>query len=86
MLQKELGNERIIYIKSDVSDEDAVKRAVEKTVKAFGTIHIALACAGIMLSSETLNKKGESLDMASFRKMINVNVMGSVYTAKYCAV
>ena len=45
-LQAEL-HERILCIPCDVTKEDDVKNAVDKTVKTFGTINVALTCAGV---------------------------------------
>ena len=84
-LQAELGD-RILCIKCDVSKEEDVKQAVEQTVKKFGTIHVALANAGIGAVSKMLDQKRGSLDTKSFQKVFNINVLGAAYTAKYCAV
>ena len=84
MLQKDL-KERILTIKCDVTKEADVKAAIEKTVETFGTIHAALACAGVATVSLTISKTG-SLDTDVFRKTTEINVYGSVYVAKYAAV
>ena len=39
--------ERFFYISCDVTSEEEVKNAIEKTVAHFGTIHVALASAGV---------------------------------------
>ncbi len=64
MLKNEL-KERVIVMKCDVTKEEDVKAAIEKTVAEFGTIHAVLACAGIATVSPTLSSKG-SLDMKLF--------------------
>ena len=45
-LQAEL-HERILCVPCDVTKENDVKNALDKTVKTFGTIHVALTCAGV---------------------------------------
>ena len=77
--------ERVITIKCDVSNEEDVKKAIDITVAEFGTIHAALACAGIATVSPTLSSRG-SLDTSLFKKVTEINVYGSVYVAKYAAV
>mmetsp|Transcript_34575 Transcript_34575/g.33790 ORF Transcript_34575/g.33790 Transcript_34575/m.33790 type:complete len:209 (+) Transcript_34575:1-627(+) len=72
----------ILCVKCDVTIEADVQRAVEETVKQFGTIHIALACAGIVETSPTWSPEG-LLNTESFRKVINTNLFGYVYVAKY---
>ena len=59
--------------------------AIEKTVAIFGTIHAALACAGVAWPVQTLTSKGP-LNTGIFKKVIEINVYGSVYMAKYAAV
>jgi 3-hydroxyacyl-CoA dehydrogenase/3-hydroxy-2-methylbutyryl-CoA dehydrogenase len=76
----------IITVKCDVTVEDDVKRAIDETVKAFGTIHAALACAGVATVVQTLNMKGKMLDTKTFAKTIEINLYGSIYVAKYAAV
>ena len=77
--------ERIYCIPCDVTKEDDVKNAIEKTVAMFGTIHAALACAGVAWPVQTLTSKGP-LNTGIFKKVIEINVYGSVYMAKYAAV
>lgn len=84
MLKNEL-KERVIVMKCDVTKEEEVKAAIEKTVAEFGTIHAVLACAGIAPVSLTLSSKG-SLDMNLFQKTMEINVYGSMYVAKYASI
>ena len=77
--------ERIFCVACDVGQESEVKNAIEKTVAKFGTIHVALACAGIPWPTPTLTSQGP-FNSEIFEKVIRVNVMGSVYMAKYAAV
>lgn len=72
-------------VKCDVTKEAEVKAAVDKTVQHYGTIHAALACAGIATVTLTLSSRG-SLDTQLFIKNTEINVFGSIYVAKYCAI
>ena len=83
-LKNEL-KERILTVKCDVTKEEEVKAAVDKTVATFGTIHAALACAGIATVSLTLSSRG-MIDMELFKRTTEINVYGSMYVAKYCSV
>ena len=82
LLQKELG---ILCVKCDVTNEEDVKNAVQATVDKHGCLHVALACAGVAWPMLTLTSKS-SLDTERFKKVIDINVFGSMYTAKYAAV
>ena len=62
-----------------------MKNAIEKTVAFYGTIHVALASAGVPWPTQTLSSHG-SLNTEIFERVMTVNVLGSVYVAKYAAV
>ena len=83
-LRNELGPERLICFKCDVSVEEDVKNAIKGTVDKFGAIHVALASAGVSWPNMTLTSKS-SLDMKLFKKIFDINVFGSMYVAKYAA-
>jgi 3-hydroxyacyl-CoA dehydrogenase/3-hydroxy-2-methylbutyryl-CoA dehydrogenase len=83
LLKKEL-KANIFCIKCDVTNEEDVKTAVDQTVKTFGTIHAAIACAGVATVCPTVSSRG-GLDVAVFKKTIEINVYGSMYVAKYVA-
>jgi 3-hydroxyacyl-CoA dehydrogenase/3-hydroxy-2-methylbutyryl-CoA dehydrogenase len=83
MLKNDL-KDRVLVIKCDVTKEDDVKSAIEKTVATYGALHVALACAGVAWPSMMLTSKG-SLDIKSFQAVVNINLMGSIYVAKYGA-
>jgi NAD(P)-dependent dehydrogenase (short-subunit alcohol dehydrogenase family) len=68
MLKNELKT-RVLCLKCDVTKEDDVKNAIEKTVATFGAIHVALACAGVAWPSMMLTSKG-SLDTKSFHAVV----------------
>ena len=74
-----------LMIKTDVRKEDSVKEAVASCVAHFGAVHVAIASAGVAPLGMTLTSK-TSLDMNVFNFTIDVNLMGSVYLAKYAAV
>ena len=84
VLQSKL-KERIICIKCDVTKEEDVKHAIDKTVEKFGKIHVALTSAGTNALTPTLTARGP-LDSKIFDKIININLYGSVHVAKYASV
>ena len=51
----------------------------------FGTIHVALACAGVAFPVLTLSQHGE-MNTELFNTVVEINLLGSVYMAKYAAV
>jgi 3-hydroxyacyl-CoA dehydrogenase / 3-hydroxy-2-methylbutyryl-CoA dehydrogenase len=83
-LQDDL-KERILCLYCNVTKEEDVKQAIKQTVERYGTIHVALAAAGVMWPSPMLSSKGP-LDTKSFEMLFRINVFGSAYVAKYAAI
>ena len=83
-LKGELGADRLICFECNVTKEEDVKNAIEGTVAHWGAIHVALACAGVAWPMMTLTSKGPA-DMKIFQNIVNINLMGSMYVAKYAS-
>jgi len=86
-LAAELG-ERLRFIRTNVSEEADVQAAVDLAISAFGGLHIAVNCAGIVEARKTLGKAGgtygpHSLDV--FRKVITVNLIGTFNVIRLAA-
>ena len=66
-----------IAIQSDVSAEADAFGAVTQTVAAFGSLDIVINSAGV-------NEAGgiQSLDLDGWRKVIDINLWGTIYTCK----
>jgi NAD(P)-dependent dehydrogenase (short-subunit alcohol dehydrogenase family) len=84
IMRNELSSERFIAIKCDVTNEIDVKNSIEETVKVWGTIHVALASAGVVWPTVLLTSK-KSLDIKVFKNVIDINLYGTIYVAKYAA-
>ncbi|QLL10811.1 SDR family NAD(P)-dependent oxidoreductase [Pseudomonas chlororaphis] len=61
---------------ADITDEAAAEAAVQATLKAFGSLHGLVNCAGIVRGEKILGKNGPHA-LASFSQVINVNLIGS---------
>ncbi|OFS72630.1 3-hydroxy-2-methylbutyryl-CoA dehydrogenase [Pseudomonas sp. HMSC08G10] len=72
---RELG-EQARFAVADISDEQAAKAAVDAAVSAFGSLHGLVNCAGIVGAEKVFGKHGPH-GLASFAKVINVNLIGS---------
>lgn len=66
-----------VFCKTDVTDSESVKAAVNKTVGTFGKVNIAISCAGIVGGAKVYSKKG-TFPMALFNKIIQVNLVGTM--------
>lgn len=61
---------------ADVSDEAQLAAAIDAAV-AHGPLAMAVACAGVGWAARTVDKEGKAHDYALFRKVIDVNLVGS---------
>jgi NAD(P)-dependent dehydrogenase (short-subunit alcohol dehydrogenase family) len=73
-LAKEVGGE---FVRTDVSDEQSVGAAVA-TAESLGTpLRVIVNCAGIGWASRTVGRDGTPHDLGAFRKVIDVNLIGT---------
>jgi NAD(P)-dependent dehydrogenase (short-subunit alcohol dehydrogenase family) len=70
---------RLITVVADVSQEDAVKHYVDEAVRAFGRIDGLHNNAGIEGKQASI----VDYDMAVFKKVIDINLMGVFYGLRY---
>lgn len=82
-LAAELGDSAR-FIQTDVTDEAAVQAAVQTALDEFGGLHGAINCAGIGLAEKTLGKEGAH-KLASFKKVIEVNLIGTFNVIRLAA-
>ena len=74
-LEDDLG-EGALFIKTDVTREASVKRAVESAVNQHGGVHILVNCAGILIAEKILGRTGPH-DLEHFKRVIEVNLIGT---------
>jgi NAD(P)-dependent dehydrogenase (short-subunit alcohol dehydrogenase family) len=76
---------RASFVATDVSDEVAVDKAIEQAKSAMGSINAAINCAGIATPGRLVGRQGP-LAGAAFRKVIEINLVGTVLVAKSAVV
>lgn len=69
----------ILTVVADVSDEEAVKNYVDKTVEKFGTIHAFYNNAGIEGRQSPIIEYNSKI----FKRVIDINLLGVFYGMKY---
>jgi 3-hydroxyacyl-CoA dehydrogenase / 3-hydroxy-2-methylbutyryl-CoA dehydrogenase len=75
---------RGLFTPADVASEAAVAEAIGNSAKRFGTVHIAINCAGIGRAQRTVSKEGpHSLEL--FRRVIEVNLIGTFNVVRLVA-
>ena len=76
--------EKGLFVSADVVSPDEVERAIAIAAERFGTIHIAVNCAGIGRAQRTITKEGpHSLDL--FNKVVQVNLIGTFNVIRLAA-
>lgn len=73
-----------LFIRTDVADESSVNAAVDKALKAFGGLNLAVNCAGILGAGRVLGKQGP-MPSEFFAKVIHVNLVGTFNLSKAAA-
>lgn len=83
ILKEEL-QDAVLFVKTDVTQEEDVRQALEEGVRTFGYINTVVNCAGIGVAQKVLNRKGpHSLD--DFSKVISINLIGSFNVIRLAA-
>jgi NAD(P)-dependent dehydrogenase (short-subunit alcohol dehydrogenase family) len=82
-LASELGK-GAVFCRTDVTDEASVQAAIDRTMGAFGAIHVAVNCAGIGWPSKVLGKDGP-MPMDLFNKVLQINLIGTVHVIRLAA-
>ena len=82
-LAAELGD-AVIFVKTNVVEEESARAAVKAAVDAFGGLQVTINCAGIGVAERVLGK-GSPHSLASFSKVIQVNLIGTFNVIRLAA-
>jgi 3-hydroxyacyl-CoA dehydrogenase/3-hydroxy-2-methylbutyryl-CoA dehydrogenase len=66
----------ILFACTDITREESVKDAIDKTTAAFGALNTVINCAGVADSGKILSKKGP-LPLSAFDRVIQINLVGT---------
>ena len=73
-----------VAFKTDVTNEDEVRAAVDGAVEAFGGIRFAASCAGIGWAERTVGRNGPA-NLQPFETVIRVNLIGTFNVLRFAA-
>ena len=73
-----------LFCLTDITKEEDVQAALDKTVEAFGAIHVAVNCAGVGIPAKVLGKEGP-MSMAHFNKVVQINLIGTMNVVRLAA-
>ena len=65
------------FARTDVTDEASVRAAVDAAVATGSPLRVAVSCAGIGWAARTVARDGTPHDLASYQKIIAVNLVGT---------
>lgn len=81
-LNEELGQAHAratggLFIKADVTSEEAIEHALETAEGVHGKARILVNCAGIGPPAKAINRDGNALPLVDFARIVNINLNGS---------
>jgi NAD(P)-dependent dehydrogenase (short-subunit alcohol dehydrogenase family) len=79
----ELGTQAL-FAPADVTKEDEVAAAIARTKDAFGSLHVAVNCAGVGTAMRTISKTGP-MPLALFAKTVEINLIGTFNVIRLAA-
>ena len=83
LAEKESDNDKLLYVKCDVTKRSDVKEVVAKTLEKFGTIDILVNNAGINIPRLLVDKKCPEgkyeFSDEVYDKIMDINVKRSIY-------
>jgi NAD(P)-dependent dehydrogenase (short-subunit alcohol dehydrogenase family) len=82
-LARELGT-HALFAPADVTSDGEVAAAVAHAVERFGTLHVAVNCAGIGAAMRTVTRQGP-MPLELFAKVIAVNLTGTFNVIRLAA-
>ena len=71
--------------RTDVADEASVQAAVDAATATGSPLRVAVSCAGIGWAARTVARDGTPHDLASYQKVISVNLIGTFNVMRLAA-
>jgi NAD(P)-dependent dehydrogenase (short-subunit alcohol dehydrogenase family) len=65
------------FVQTDVADEASVTIAVDVAAALPSPLRVVVSCAGIGWAERTVNRDGSPHSFATFRKVIDINLIGT---------
>ena len=77
-------SDRVLFARTDVTSESDIRAAISVGEKQFGPLRGAVVCAGVLQAERLVGREGPaSLD--AFRRVIEVNLIGTFNTVRLAA-
>jgi len=79
-LAQSLGDEsKVIFVKTNVTDEASVQNLIDTAVKSFGGLHILVNSAGVLTAGSIISKKCTAKE---YTRVFSINVLGTFNVSK----
>jgi NAD(P)-dependent dehydrogenase (short-subunit alcohol dehydrogenase family) len=75
-LKEEIGDGKVRFIATDVTDAGQVEANTDKAKEFLGSINMLVNCAGIATPGKVLSRKG-TMELSQFEKVVQVNLIGT---------
>ena len=75
-LAVELGA-KTVAVPADITVPGQVSEAIAATIAEFGRLDVLISCAGIPWAQRTVDREGNPANLDAFRKVIEVNLIGT---------
>ena len=85
MTAAELGQDKAMFIETNVTDENSVQVAVDAVIEKFGFMHACINAAGIPTPCRVLDREGKATALSKFSNVMNVNLIGLFNVMSKCA-
>jgi NAD(P)-dependent dehydrogenase (short-subunit alcohol dehydrogenase family) len=82
-LAKSLGG-NAAFAPADVTISEQVQGAVQMAIDTFGTVHVAVNCAGVGAAMKTVSRQGP-MPLEIFTKVIEINLIGTFNVIRLAA-
>ncbi len=74
-----------LFAAADVTDEARVAAALDRAQAELGPLSAVVSCAGIGTPGRVVDKSGQPLDLSQFRRVIEVNLIGTFNVIRLAA-
>ena len=81
------GEKRAAAFEVDVCSEDAVSAAIAGADKLWPSVRVGgcVNCGGVGMAGKTINQDGEPFDLDTFRKTVEINLIGTFNVSRLTA-
>ena len=79
-----LGEDNVVFISTNIMEEDPVVNAITQIKEKFGGLHIAVNCAGTGYPGRILGKE-EPHPLDAFKFIVNLNLVGTFNVMRLAA-